>query len=179
MSRSCCCGMDPLPLTPYWHMGSLPDPSYHRCKNRVYLLEAQGEKLVPYCPVSGSRRAPSAGASPGEPQLGGHGGQAAGPGTENCHLGKEPCPSSIPLSVPRGAAAGGGGRGAGPGQYLGGSCLGVSKAEASVLCACFPPPPPFPSLFIDSASYSAETNLRFSQVPGPAAACIISQAAIH
>lgn len=32
-----------------------------------------------------------------------------------------------------------------------------------------------PSLFIDAASYSAETNLCFSQVLGLAAACITSQ----
>lgn len=99
----------------------------------------------------------------------------AGPGTENSHLGKEPCPRSILLAVPLGAAAAGGGRGVGLGSVRG--CRGQESRNSRALCLLFPPPPP--SLFIDSASYSAETNLRFSQVLGPAAACIISQAATH
>lgn len=62
---------------------------------------------------------------------------------------------------------------------FGTSCLGCCRGQEGRRSCALWLLPPAPSLFIDSASYSAETNLCFSQVLGPAAACIISQAAIH
>lgn len=83
------------------------------------------------------------------------------PGSESSCLGEELCPAASSPLCPRV-----------PLPWVGtevelGRCLGccrVSKAEAPVLYVCFPP-----GLFIDSASYSAETNPHSSRVPGPAA----------
>ena len=170
VSASCCCGTeDLLSLAPYQHAGSLLDPKSHRCESGVCPLGSPRRETGPVWPLAGlpgTRSAPSAGASLEEPELG---------GTEGRRLVQaQKAPFWVRSRVPGASSS------LSPWVTLpwvvaevrsravfGGSCLGCCRGqEGRSSCALWLlPPPSLPSLFIDSASYSAETNL-FQSGPG-------------
>lgn len=173
VSPSCCCGTEDVPpLALYQHAGSPVDPTSHPCESRACPRGSSRRETGPIAAVgvTGARRAPSARASQGELELGDpEGRRLVGPQKALVWARSHVTGASSFLSPRVTLLWAVGGAAVGP------AGSGRQKLPCSVV-ASLPPPP---GLFIDSASYSAETNLRSSQVPGPAAACIISQAALH